>query len=301
MDIAPARRSSNSLASVAFPQSVRAQRLVLKSFEIEERVDICLIRPLGLIIARGARALRMTPTQLTVIKTIIGMAGGALLFAERPGFLPIALLILSAVFDSSDGQLARMTGRFTELGRVLDGLGDYLGHAAIYIAIAGGVVHRGGNSSIFLWMLLAGVANAIQSQMYDYHRAAYISTVEEGRAPENHTATVPSWISWLYRGYSMMQRWLIGPHEKVEATLAARSIASRIREEDRARYRECFYRLVRGWNLFGSNTRFCAIAVLLWFHRIDLFFAFILVPMNLVLIALWLWQSRADRRFLARV
>ncbi len=262
-------------------------------------MDICLVRPLGAIIARGARALRMTPNQLTIAKTIIGMAGGALLFREQPGLFPVALFYLSAVFDSSDGQLARMTGQFTELGRVLDGLGDYLGHAAIYIAIAAGVVHRGGDSSIFAWMLLAGIANGIQSQMYDYHRAVYIKTVEEGRAPENHPARVPSWINWLYRGYSMMQRYLIGRDADVEAALAARSVAGQIREEDRARYRECFYRSVRCWNLFGSNTRFLAIAVLLWFHRVDLFFAFILVPMNLVLAAVWFWQQRADQKFLS--
>ena len=35
-------------------------------------------------------------------------------------------------------------------------------------------------------------------------------------------------------------------------------------------------------------------------HRIDLFFAFVLVPMNLALIALWFWQRSADRKFLAR-
>ena len=98
-----------------------------------------------------------------------------------------------------------------------------------------------------------------------------------------------------------MQRWLIGGHGKVEAALAARSVAGRVREDDRVRYRECFYRPVRGWNLLGSNTGLYAIGVLIWLHRVDLFFAFILLPMNLALIALWLWQWRADRKFLAGI
>src|SRR5205823_3146233 len=67
------------------------------------------------------------------------------------------------------------------------------------------------------------------------------------------------------------------------------------------RYRDCFYWPMRGWNLLGDNTRFYAIGVLAWLHRLDLFFIFILVPMNLALIALWLWQRRADRRFLDSV
>jgi hypothetical protein len=51
--------------------------------------------------------------------------------------------------------------------------------------------------------------------------------------------------------------------------------------------------------LLGDNTRFYAIGVLVCLHQIDLFFAFVLLPMNLALVALWLWQRSADRRFLA--
>ena len=96
-----------------------------------------------------------------------------------------------------------------------------------------------------------------------------------------------------------MQRWLIGPHAKVEAELAARSVNGRVREEDRARYRECFYRPVHGWNILGSNTGLYALGVLIWLDRVDLFLIFILLPMNLALIALWFWQRTADRKFLA--
>ena len=184
---------------------------------------------------------------------------------------------------------------------MLDGVGDYVAHGAIYIAIAAGMVHRGGSGSILVWMLLAGISNAIQSQMYDHYRTAYVKVVGEGRAPGNDPARVPSWIRWLYSGYLMMQRWLIGWHGKVEAALAARSVAGRVREDDRVRYRECFYRPVRGWNLLGDITRFYVIGVLAWLHRIDLFFIFILVPMNVALVGLWLWQRRADRKFLAKI
>jgi hypothetical protein len=58
---------------------------------------------------------------------------------------------------------------------------------------------------------------------------------------------------------------------------------------------------VRGWNLLGDNTRFYAIGVLAWIHHPEWFFIFIVVPMNIALAGLWLWQRRADGRFLARV
>ena len=55
---------------------------------------------------------------------------------------------------------------------------------------------------------------------------------------------------------------------------------------------------VRGWNFLGDNTRFYAVGVLAWIHHLEWFFAFVLVPMNVAMAALWWWQRRADRRFL---
>jgi hypothetical protein len=300
-DIAAAGKPGNSirLVIVRDGQSAFVRSLAFKAIEIEELTDIFFFRPCGWIIARAARAIRMTPTQLSIARAITGIAGAALLYGEKRWLLSFALLILSEAIDSADGQLARMTGNMTELGRVFDGVNDYIAHAAIYVAIAAGIFHRGGNGFIFVWMLLAGLSNATQSQLYDYHRTAYVTVVKEGRAPGHDSAEVPSWIRWIYSGYLVMQRWLIGPHVKVAAALAERSAAGRVREEDQVRYRECFYRMIRGWNILGSNTGLYALGILMWLHRVDLFFIFILWPMNFALIVLWFWQRGADRKFLA--
>lgn len=299
--IAAGTKPRNSIRLVSFRdgQSAYAQRLAFKAIEIEELTDIFFFRPCGWAIARGARAIGLTPTHLSILRAITGIAGGALLYNQSPGLPAFALLILSEIIDSSDGQLARMTGNITELGRVFDGVGDYVAHGAIYIAIAAGMIHRGGSSSVLIWMLLAGLSNAIQSQMYDYHRTTYVTVVAQGRPPGDELPKIPSWIRWLYSGYQVMQRGLIGEHGKVEAALAERSVDGRVREEDRARYRECFYPLIHGWNILGSNTGLYALGVLIWLHRVDLFLIFILLPMNLALIALWFWQRSADRKFLA--
>ncbi|HEX8899189.1 MAG TPA: CDP-alcohol phosphatidyltransferase family protein [Chthoniobacterales bacterium] len=273
--------------------------LAFKSAEIEELSDVYFFRPLGWLVARAARRVAMTPAALTIIGMIIGMGGGALLYGERFGLVAFAVLIFHSIVDSADGQLARMTDRVTELGRVLDGLSGYVTHIAIYLAIGFGLVHRGCNWSILIWMVLAGIATAIHAGMYDYHRHVYTAVVAEARVPDPAPGNVPPPIGWLFSIYLAVQRSVIGTHADVEAALAARSATGQVREQDRARYREIFYRLVRGWNFLGDNTRFYAIGVLAWFHRIDLFFAFVLVPMNLALAILWLWQRSADRRFLA--
>ena len=264
-----------------------------------ELADVYFFHPLGSICARLANSLRMTPTQVTIVSALMGVAGGALLFDERLGLVAFALLIVHGIIDSADGQLARMTGKSTELGKVLDAVAGYVTHAAIYLAIAAGVLHRGGSSVILVWMVLAGIATIAQAQMYEYHRRAYSSVVGEGCLPRHDPAMVGPSLRWIMHGYLFVQRWLIGLHAEVEAALARRSIGGGVRDEDRLRYRDHFYWRVRGWNLLGDNTRFYAIGVLACFHRIDLYFAFILLPMNLALIVLWLWQRRAGQRFFA--
>ena len=273
--------------------------LALKSAEIEELSDVYFFRPLGWLVARGAEAVAITPIGLTAIGTIIGVAGGALLYDERLGLAAFGLLILHSIVDSADGQLARLTGRVSELGRVLDGLSGYATHIAIYLGIALGLVHRTGDSRHLLWMLLAGIVTPFHAGMYDYHRQVYTAVVMEGQLPKPESQQIPPPIGWLFRLYLTAQRWVIGKHAAVEAALAARFVDGKVRDDDRARYRKAFYPLVRGWNFLGDNTRFYAIGVLVLLHRIDLFFLFVLGPMNLALIILWLWQRRADQKFLA--
>ena len=279
--------------------SVLRQALAFKAYEIEELADVCFFRPLGAIFAHLARWAGLSPTHLTLIGGAAGVAGGALLYEPSLGLLGFSLLILHSIFDSSDGQLARLTGHSTELGRLLDGVAGYATFTAVYSAIAAGVVRDGGSPLIFLAAALAALSNVAQAQMYDYHRTSYMTIAIKGVAPTGAAPPIgPAWAAWLMNVYRRLQRQLIGLHGDVEAAVAARAHQETVSEEDRARYRRAFYWPVRGWNVLGDNTRFYAIGFLAWTHHLEWFFAFVLVPMNVALAALWLWQRRADRRFL---
>ena len=118
-----------------------ATALAFKAYEIEELQDIVFFRPAGILFAQAARALRLTPNALTIGGALIGIGGGALFYFENLGWPAFGLLVLHGVLDSSDGQLARMTGRTSEIGRMLDGLSGYLTHAVMYIAIEIGRAH----------------------------------------------------------------------------------------------------------------------------------------------------------------
>ena len=273
--------------------------LAFKAYEIEELADVHFFRPLGLIFARAARVLRLTPTTVTLVAAAVGMAGGALLSSERLALGGFALLILHGILDSSDGQLARLTGQVSEAGRILDGVGGYVTYVAIYSAILVGAARHGG-ASLVPWTLLAAVANVVHAQLYDYHRSEYIRFAIAGVTRRESLSGLRSGV--LVRVldvYEAAQRRLAGRHPEVARAIETRAVGGIVRPEDRARYRACFYWPVRGWNLLGDNTRFYAIGVLAWLHHLEWFVTFMLVPMNAALVALWLWQARADRRFLA--
>ena len=265
-----------------------------KPSEIEEWTDLYFTRPFGSVLTDAAEALRLTPTQVTVLGAVVGVIAGTLLYWPQLGLLAFALLFLHAILDSADGQLARKTGQTSEVGRVLDGLSGYFTHTAMFVAVAAGFLHRGGSASILLWTLFAALATIAHAQAYDYYRTTYSSIVKERRVRRNQPANVAGWLQAPYRAYSAMQRLIVGSHEAVGAALGARALS----DAELQRYREAYRPLVRGWNLLGDNTRRYAVGLLACLARIDLLFAFIFIPMNLIFIGMWIWQRRADRAFL---
>jgi len=278
---------------------VQPNTLAYKAYEIEELADLYFFRPVGARVARAARILGLSPTHVTLLGGLIGIGAGSLLYDERLGLIAFALLIVHSVVDSADGQLARMTGQVTELGRILDGVGGYMTHAAIYIAIVAGFIGRGGSVSIIGWALLSAIANTAHAQLYDYFRNSYARVAIDGVVPREHHATgLLPWARGVLRVYESVQRCFTGIHGRVESAIAARSPSGSVSDVDRARYRACFYWPVRGWNFLGDNTRFYAVGALAWIHHLEWFFAFVLIPMNVALVALWIWQRRADGRFL---
>jgi len=274
-----------------------------KAYEIEELIDVYFFRRLGFVVARAAQVLGLSPNAVSVISGVAGMTGGMLLVSDRWVALGVALIVSHGVFDSADGQLARLTGRTSELGRLLDGVSDYVTNVAAYVAIIVRMISSGGSRWGIAVGVLAGVATVVHAQLYDYHRGTYTDIVINGtvRPPAPFVARGASGVNAFMTGYERLLRRLAGAHPAIEAVIADRATGGVPREGDRRRYRARFYRLVRGWNLFGDNVRRYAFCVFAWLHRLEWFFGFILVPLSLAFAAMWIWQWRVDQKFLAEL
>jgi hypothetical protein len=147
-----------------------------KAAEVEETLDIYFYRPLGYLIARAFRALRLTPNVATTSSIVIGIIGGHLFYYRdfTLNLIGVALFIFADVLDSSDGQLARMMNIRSLYGRILDGIGGNLIFISAYFHI--GLRLMADGVTPFVWLLLvgAGLCHSFQSSLADHYRNAYM-------------------------------------------------------------------------------------------------------------------------------
>ena len=141
---------------MAFPGREQFRAIVLRYVEVPG--------------AKTLWALGLTPNTVTILGFFISLAAAALVGG---GFLLAGGLVFLAgsVMDLMDGALARLTGRATKFGALLDSVMDRLGEAAIFLGIA---IHglRGDLSDGRLLFLTVVVLLAlVSSQMVSYLRA----------------------------------------------------------------------------------------------------------------------------------
>lgn len=163
-------------------RSLRRQYLdSLKSSDTEEHIDLWFYRPIGFAWALLFRRLGISPNAVTIASIFIGTAAGVMFyFTEWWATLAgILLLVWANSFDSADGQLARMTGNYSRLGRILDGLSGDFWFASIYIAICLRSVHtvpffETHNWVIWTLAVLAGICHGKQAALADYYRQMHL-------------------------------------------------------------------------------------------------------------------------------
>ena len=159
----------------------------LKSQDTEEWLDIYFNRPIGYVWAMLFKKLGVHPNVVTVFSIILGVMAGILFYSTdlKYNIIGIFLLIWANHYDSCDGQLARLTGKKTRAGRILDGFAGDVWFFTIYVAIALRLMDQpmpfnianGRHWGIFIWILviLAGtLCHSKQSTLADYYRNIHL-------------------------------------------------------------------------------------------------------------------------------
>ena len=277
----------------------------LKKIEVEELFDLYFYRPLAFLLVKAVYSTNITPNQLTVISMIFGVLGGICYsFGTHKAFMFGAVLyLLYNVVDCSDGQLARLKKNGTTIGRILDGVADYVVSVALYFGIGFGYANNSSNPFL-VWLLTAaaGISNAIQSGLLDYYRTRYldyvlnrVSILDDGlkvfedefeRLKKIKGRYFDKVIIWIYLQYSAIQQKVTNPkpeQEKIKAHINAEEYSKKNRL------------LIRLWTLLGPTTQWTFLIITSFLNRIDIYLLGIFVVGNILAIIIYFFQSKSDK------
>lgn len=163
-------------------------------------------------------ALALVPTPVT--PNMVSVAGAILVFGAAFAYtgldwptsvaIGFTLHMLWHVVDGADGSLARLTGRASPVGELVDGACDYIGHGVLYVALAAFL-----DDVIGLWawplatlsaLSRTAQANHSESQRRIYMWRAYgIPWLQQARSGDDAMFRRGSVLlgvgAWFARGY----------------------------------------------------------------------------------------------------
>lgn len=165
----------------SFSELLRAS---FKSNDTEEWLDVYFTRPIGLAFALMWARLHVHPNVVTILSMFLGVGAGWMMHYTDlwSNVIGIVLLTFANFCDSTDGQLARLTGQKTLVGRVLDGLASDVWFTAVYL----GLVFRlwpqqmpfadiqWGPWALLLCAVAGLVCHTMQCRLADYYRQIHL-------------------------------------------------------------------------------------------------------------------------------
>lgn len=159
-------------------------RASFKSEDTEEWLDVYFTRPVGLAFALLWERLHVHPNVITVVSIFLGVGAGFMFYYTDLwcNVMGVILLMSANFCDSTDGQLARLTGQKTLIGRMLDGFSGDLWFFAIYLAISLRLWPQPVPFTDVQWgplgLVLCAVAGFLfhspQSSLADYYRQIHL-------------------------------------------------------------------------------------------------------------------------------
>lgn len=288
----------------------------LKSLEVEETIDLYFFRPLGYFFARVFQKIGVTPNAVTIASIVLGVLAGHLFYYQDLAInvVGIVLFLLADIFDSTDGQLARMSGATSKFGRIFDGFAGNLIFTSIYAHFGFRLLEQGYSPWVFLLALAAGTSHSFQSGMSDYYRNAYLRFVAnkgelESKGEIVHHYRAYSWISRdfgrkfflrFYLNYTTQQELLSRNFQRLRET-ASRVYGGKTPMEFSELYRSKNKPMMRLYSTLSTNLRIIVMFAVLLVDKIILYFWFDVVVLNISLAVTMVLQERINKRLQAWV
>ncbi len=269
-----------------------------KSQDTEEWLDIHFTRPLGLMWANFFNRFDIHPNVVTVLGIVLGAVAGVMFYFPDlwHTLVGIFLLTWANLYDSADGQLARMTGKKTLWGRILDGFASDVWFFAISFAICLRLTPKWG---IWIWITAAisgFIFHVKQCQLADYYRNIHLYFIKgrEGSELDTYSKVKEEFRNTPWRGNWAWKVFLYSyanyTHSQEQLTPQFQALKSKLQQAFgdnlpellRADFRKGSLPLMKYTNILTFNTRAIVLYLSLlagypWFY-----FAFEIIIMTAI-------------------
>ena len=267
--------------------------------ELEDWLNFYLYHPLSMTLAKALAPTRVTPNMLSVTGGLM-IVFATVAYTTVPGALGVvlglALHMSWHVFDGADGDLARLTGRTSSRGEVIDGICDYVGHIILYVALAYVMSSEWGGAA-YAFAAAAGAGRIVQAAHYEVQRRQYQHWVY-GMAFLRSSAELPDQPKGILGGFAAYYVTLGGvlaPGAQQIDRLVAESEGERLADLRRIIVKETA-RVLRSTYLLSANYRTLALGASMAAGSPVYFFGFEAFVLTLVLIVSIVVSARCARR-----
>jgi phosphatidylglycerophosphate synthase len=287
--------------------------LETRPVELQDPFNRFLYHPLSLRLARALRPTGISPNAVSVGSAILlCLAAWAYTGLGRPQSVLIGFgaMLVWHVVDGADGDLARMTGRASATGELVDGVCDYFGNVVLYFAFAF-LLDDGLGGWAWILAVVAGASHILQTNHAETQRRLYLWRAYGVPWLRNAAATGDAVFqrdNWFTRyfgfwavGYVWLSNRMSPSANPIDAALAKAeadpSEAERIRRIVRSASRGS---LVLEKAL-GANPKTFLIAASMAIGSPLWFFLAMIFGLNLVLLVSIVHHARVARRIAAAI
>ena len=283
-------------------------RQSFKSADTEEWIDVHYTRPIGLVFALLWNRLGVHPNVVTLLSIALGV-GSAFMFYHTDlthNIWGVVLLMFANFCDSTDGQMARITGKKSLLGRILDGVASGLWFAAIYVALGLrmdgqymlGTDHHWG---VVIWgfvVISSSLCHSPQSSLADYYRQIHLYFLKGKDGSELDSSTKlwetyrqlrkDQWFERLYyafyANYSASQERRTPAFQRFFSLWSknANGIGLEKKETIRRRFLDGSRPLMRHANILSFNVRALCLYAACLLNQPILYFLFEIIVLTVI-------------------
>ncbi|MBW8783174.1 MAG: CDP-alcohol phosphatidyltransferase family protein [Novosphingobium sp.] len=148
----------------------------LRPRELQDPLNFYLYHPLSWQLALRLARTPITPNMVSVFGGLLVVCAAiayAQPWGEAAALLGLALHMSWHVVDGADGDLARITGRTSALGEMIDGICDYVSHIVLYLVLATVLAAQMDPAAAWGLTTFAGLSHIVQSNHVEVQRRSY--------------------------------------------------------------------------------------------------------------------------------